>query len=170
MHYIYYGQVGQNVSQRMEGGYVIGWDVKLERTGTSIFLPATGLRDMGEATRALPDKFKNSSNPAHSKLTFIASTIFERHHSSHKIGKGPDGKDILCPGTGYTENCHFWNYSSGCIITYIDDRGLFRGGSELLEKVPNAASIPSTYKPYICVNNSSNNAYGFTIRPMKDTK
>ena len=169
VHYIYYGQVGQNVSQRMEGGYVIGWDVKLERTGTSIFLPATGLRDMGEATRALPDKFKNSSNPAHSKLTFIASTIFERHHSSHKIGKGPDGKDIWCPGTGYTENCHFWNYSSGCIITYIDDRGLFRGGSELLEKVPNAASIPSTYKPYICVNNSSNNAYGFTIRPMKDT-
>ncbi len=165
-NYIYYKAADTKVSQRTEGGHVIGWDVTLDKTGVSIFVPATGLRDMGEATRLLPEKFKNSSNPAHSKLTFIATTTFERHHSSHVIGKDAAGKDIYCPGTENGVDCHFYDFYSSCMILYIDDRNLSKGGDQL----PQTSATPDEFKPLICVNGSSNNAYGFSIRPIQDRK
>lgn len=127
-----YDTPGLFIKQRKRyGDKVIGWDIsKIAESGNStIFLPATGLRDMGEVQKApLPEYFKSSTNPAHSKLTFIATTIFNRNDTS------------------YDEE-NYYKKSSSCLLIYVDDRN-------------------ST----IHINESTNNAYGFSIRPIKDTK
>lgn len=127
-----YDTPGLFIKQRKRyGDKVIGWDIsKIAESGNStIFLPATGLRDMGEVQKApLPEYFKSSTNPAHSKLTFIATTIFNRNDTS------------------YDEE-NYYEKSSSCLLIYVDDRN-------------------ST----IHINESTNNAYGFSIRPIKDTK
>lgn len=127
-----YDTPGLFIKQRKRyGDKVIGWDIsKIAESGNStIFLPATGLRDMGEWPKApLPEYFKSSTNPAHSKLTFIATTIFNRNDTS------------------YDEE-NYYKKSSSCLLIYVDDRD-------------------ST----IHINQSTNNAYGFSIRPIKDTK
>ncbi len=127
-----YDTPGLFIKQRKRyGDKVIGWDIsKIAESGNStIFLPATGLRDMGEVQKApLPEYFKSSTNPAHSKLTFIATTIFNRNDTS------------------YDEE-NYYEKSSSCLLIYVDDRN-------------------ST----IHINEPTNNAYGFSIRPIKDTK
>lgn len=127
-----YDTPGLFIKQRKRyGDKVIGWDIsKIAESGNStIFLPATGLRDMGEVPKApLPEYFKSSTNPAHSKVTFIATTIFNRNDTS------------------YDEENYYKKYSS-CLLIYVDDRN-------------------ST----IHINETTNNAYGFSIRPIKDTK
>ncbi|WP_290090812.1 hypothetical protein [uncultured Duncaniella sp.] len=126
-----YDTPGLFIKQRKGyGDKVIGWDIsKIAESGNStIFLPATGLRDMGEGSKALPEYFKSSTNPAHSKLTFIATTIFNRNDTS------------------YDEE-NYYKKSSSCLLIYVDDRN-------------------ST----IHINEPTNNAYGFSIRPIKDTK
>lgn len=127
-----YDTPGLFIKQRKRyGDKVIGWDIsKIAESGNStIFLPATGLRDMGEGPKApLPEYFKSSTNPAHSKVTFIATTIFYRNDTS------------------YDEENYYKKISS-CLLIYVDDRN-------------------ST----IHINEPTNNAYGFSIRPIKDTK
>lgn len=127
-----YDTPGLFIKQRKRyGDKVIGWDIsKIAESGNStIFLPATGLRDMGEVQKApLPEYFKSSTNPAHSKVTFIATTIFNRNDTS------------------YDEE-NYYEKSSSCLLIYVDDRN-------------------ST----IHINEPTNNAYGFSIRPIKDTK
>ncbi len=127
-----YDTPGLFIKQRKGyGDKVIGWDIsKIAESGNStIFLPATGLRDMGEGSKApLPEYFKSSTNPAHSKVTFIATTIFNRNDTS------------------YDEE-NYYEKSSSCLLIYVDDRN-------------------ST----IHINEPTNNAYGFSIRPIKDTK
>lgn len=127
-----YDTPGLFIKQRKRyGDKVIGWDIsKIAESGNStIFLPATGLRDMGEGPKApLPEYFKSSTNPAHSKVTFIATTIFNRNDTS------------------YDEE-NYYKKSSSCLLIYVDDRN-------------------ST----IHINEPTNNAYGFSIRPIKDTK
>lgn len=127
-----YDTPGLFIKQRKGyGDKVIGWYIsKIAESGNStIFLPATGLRDMGEGSKALPEYFKSSTNPAHSKLTFIATTIFNRNDTS------------------YDEE-NYYKKSSSCLLIYVDDR--------------TTSSIH--------INESTNNAYGFSIRPIKDTK
>ncbi|WP_302574340.1 hypothetical protein [uncultured Duncaniella sp.] len=126
-----YDTPGLFIKQRKGyGDKVIGWDISniAESGNSTIFLPATGLRDMGEGSNALPEYFKSSTNPAHSKVTFIATTIFNRNNTS------------------YDEE-NYYKKTSSCLLIYVDDRN-------------------ST----IHINQPTNNAYGFTVRPIKDTK
>lgn len=97
------------------GGITIGWDVT-DKGGHKFFFPATGLRDMGIEHREV----SYGTWPAHSKLTFIASSGFKKTDAS-----------------------------SSCLLFSLDNRDAF------IQK-----PIGAIY--------GTNNAYGFTLRPIQD--
>ncbi len=94
----------------------IGWEMEDKGNNKIFFFPSTGLRDMG--------LYQRESNygtwPAHSKLTFIATSGFQE----------TDGADF------------------SCLLFSIDSRGGSNG------------KVNAIY--------STNNAYGFTLRPVRD--
>lgn len=98
-----------------EGGITIGWYVT-DKGGHRFFFPATGLRDMGISDREV----SYGTWPAHSKLTFIASSGFKKSDAS-----------------------------SSCLLFSLDYRVAF------IQK-----PIGAIY--------GTNNAYGFTLRPILD--
>ncbi len=100
---------------------VIGWKIEEQDNGDSFFFPATGLRDMGIHHREV----EHGTWPAHSKLTFIASSGFQGTN------------DIKA--------------SSSCLLFSIDNR-----------------SVAIKNERPVCIIYGTNNAYGFTLRPIRD--
>lgn len=96
-----------------------GWEIREQEGGDLFFFPATGVRDMGIHHRAVD----YGTFPAHSRLTFIASSGF--HNTD--------------------------NTSSSCLLFSIDGR------SEAVTKQQHVGILYST-----------NNSYGFTLRPIRD--
>ena len=94
-----------------------GWEIR-EEGGELFFFPATGVRDMGIHHRAV----EYGTFPAHSKLTFIASSGFQSSSTS-----------------------------SSCLLFSIDSR---------------AAAVSK--KNHVGILYGTNNAYGFTLRPIRD--
>ncbi|WP_286330021.1 hypothetical protein [Duncaniella freteri] len=149
--YIEYDTPGLNIKQRKGiGGKVVGWEISgiAESGNSTIFLPATGLRDMG-SKGSIPSYFEQSTYPAHSKLTFISTSIFNRTK------------------TDYSDT-EYYKTTSSCLLIYVDDRNMYKerpdNFDDLEEKDKNG------YRAAIHINEGTNNAYGFTVRPIKDTK
>lgn len=130
------------------GGKVVGWEISgiAESGNSTIFLPATGLRDMGEGKQALPEYFRGSTNPAHSKLTFITATTFVRSNNHDN--------------SEYVE--------SSCMLVAVDDRNIYKTRPENFASL--SQGVQNKYRARMPINISTNNTYGFTVRPIKDTK
>ena len=130
------------------GGKVVGWEISgiAESGNSTIFLPATGLRDMGEGKQALPEYFRGSTNPAHSKLTFITATTFVRSNNHDN--------------SEYVE--------SSCMLVAVDDRNIYKTRPENFASL--SQGVQNKYRAWMPINISTNNTYGFTVRPIKDTK
>ncbi|MDE6180807.1 MAG: fimbrillin family protein, partial [Phocaeicola sp.] len=95
----------------------VGWKIKDKANGLEFFFPSTGLRDMGLYQRSS----SYGTWPAHSKLTFIATSGFQ----------GSIGND-----------------GSSCMLFSIDRRNNPKGKADAIY--------------------GTNNAYGFTLRPIRD--
>ena len=140
----------ENVTLITDQGICIGWNVNLydivpksDGTGgmdttmidNKVFFPATGLRDMGLGNKhykILGEK--EGSWPAHSCLTFIATSGFQGDSSG-----------------------------SSCLLFSLDNRSQFDFIEIDGKKVPmDKGSLG------ISINLATNNAYGFSIRPIRD--
>ncbi|WP_294630002.1 fimbrillin family protein [uncultured Bacteroides sp.] len=103
----------------LEKGVITGWNIR-EKDGGNLFLfPATGLRDMGIRYRDV----EHGTWPAHSKLTFIASSGFKNED----------------------------NASSSCLLFSIDNR-----------------QANDNKNQHVGIIYGTNNAYGFTLRPIRE--
>lgn len=118
-------------------GIVVVWELKDSNEETVFKFPATGLRDMGTPSR----EWSDGTWPAHSKLTFMATSGFQYR----------------------TEK------ESSCLLFSIDDRekktNMDINGNGKIED--DEKDIPLKDRPVGAIY-GTNNAYGFTLRPVHD--
>ncbi|MDE6190546.1 MAG: fimbrillin family protein [Muribaculum sp.] len=135
-----------------DGSQKIGWNIATGENGSGqkIFFPATGLRDMGVRGTEVIDGYNDGKSkettitwPAHADLTFIATSGFTRSSSRVVTGfRDKEHKDTIW-GTKWT---------SSTLLFYLDNR---------LTGSPQAI-------PHVSLNGGTNNAYGFTVRPIRE--
>lgn len=167
--------IKKNIERQGDEDHPIGWTV-IGPTGVRIFFPATGMRDMGQGTREVPEFLKGSTNVAHSEVTFVTTA------STNVSGSYKDGTP-----------------RSSCMIFYIDDRSsyaraTYSTGFQYLQDADGnpvttwtkdnvkkgtvtkltyvdaddkEVKVTSTETDMIYVRATTNNAYGFTVRPIR---
>lgn len=121
-----------------KGGIVVGWELKDSKEATVFKFPATGLRDMGTPSRT----WDKGTWPAHSKLTFIATSGFHYNKNEEKP-------------------------SSSCLLFSIDDRSAEIEADVNINGVTQKLRFKWQDRPVGAIY-GTNNSYGFTLRPVHD--
>lgn len=125
-------------------GRKIGWNIALgeKHTGGKIFFPATGLRDMGVKDTQTASGYNDGATPN--------TTISWPAHANL----------TFIATSGFQRS----NVSSSAILFYLDNRNENQV-SNTTDK--NTGNVTTTIKKCtITVNGGTNNAYGFTVRPI----
>lgn len=121
-----------------------------------IEFPATGLRDIGQGKVVVPDYFIKTSHPAHSELTFIITSSII--HADWDERGELDVKASLF----YIDE-RFAKRKSGPTVYYLVDENKNKITTFSFDALKSQESS-------VNINAGTNNAYGFTVRPVKDAR
>lgn len=149
---------------------------------TDFFLPATGLRDMGEGSVPLPLIYKNNNeiwtNAAHRCVSFVATTNFERspdvnyHLNDSRYYDSTSRRDIgdgiKTPTTGETVLQLAERMERVYNVETMAGYNKYGWASSCLIMYIDDRRLYTSGNPYITISGRSQNSYGLNVRPIKE--